>query len=301
MVCGLPHALKWEIVNKRARAGGAPLRVTLLAEGEAGIGLSVLESLEVADRAVIERTLTINPNVKRKEPGTPAHQVKSTLVVEGVPLVLGSAVAGAAGGSVRRADGGGRQADEGGVRLKSNLEFRWAADRAAPRCTSTASSVHPGTEVVVLHLLARRSGACRRCAVCPPPRRAGRLRLETKAKPVTFRTLPLDSVYAWQEEESESIFIETPTLTVRVGLRGGDVSVSERLSGRQLLQCRPPELGPPFTGWRQVSPLYQHRLQQRDGKVVLTLVILRSAPPGSPSRKRSPLVPARPSGWITGS
>lgn len=289
VVCGLPHALKWEIVNKRARAGGAPLRVTLLAEGEAGIGLSVLESLEVADRAVIERTLTINPNVKRKEPGTPAHQVKSTLVVEGVPLVLGSAVKPMQpveiqfGGQMVVA---GKPDEKVVVRLKSNLEFPVEGelliephpalhfDRLKAPFTLEPKSWTSCT----FWLRAEGSGALatQMRAVCTPARPdvapAG-LRLETKAKPVTFRTLPLDSVYAWQEEESESIFIETPTLTVRVGLRGGDVSVSERLSGRQLLQCRPPELGPPFTGWRQVSPLYQHRLQQRDGKVVLTLVI----------------------------
>jgi hypothetical protein len=87
-------------------------------------------------------------------------------------------------------------------------------------------------------------------------------------------------VYAWHSEEDKTITVESPTMWVRVELRGGNVLIHERLSGRQVCHRRTPELGPPFIGWRRVSPTYEHRLEQKDGKVSVTLVMSSDSAPG---------------------
>jgi hypothetical protein len=104
--------------------------------------------------------------------------------------------------------------------------------------------------------------------------------LTTKSKAVTFLTQPFDSVYAWHDKEDKTITVETPNMWVRINLRGGDISINERISGRHFCVHRIPELGPPFIEWRSVPTTYEHSLEQRDGKILVTLMMPSDSVPG---------------------
>jgi len=96
---GIEHPVKWVIENKRPD----PIQVTLIAEGEEGIALSVLENITVSPQrgdATIEKSFSVAPDIKPKKRGEPAHKTRSTIMVERVagslvnvePLLLESAV-----------------------------------------------------------------------------------------------------------------------------------------------------------------------------------------------------------------
>ncbi len=294
VVCGLKHTVRWEIARRKAAA--EPLRVTLMAEGEAGINLSVLESLEVADRAVVERTFTVSPDIKPKERGLPAPQIRSTLVVNGLPVVLGTAVKPVQ--PVEILFGGqnvvaGKPDEKVTVRLRSHLDFPVQGDLTfAPHPSlrlgrlSVPFTLEPRSWTSCTFLLqAQAEGAFTTkvqasCAAVKPEGDAPAERLVTHAKPVVFRTVPLDTLYTWHDEEGEAVVVETPGLCLRVNLRGGSANVSERVSGRQICTLRAPELGPPFTGWRHVEPLYPYRLEEKNGKAAVTLFVPVDNAPG---------------------
>jgi len=285
VVCGLEQVVRWEIVNRRGV--GEPLRVTLMAQGEEGIGLSAVESFEVKDSAVIERSFTISPDVRPKEPGLPAHRIRSTLIINGVPLSLGSAVKPVQpveiqfSGQMVVPD---KPDEEIIVKLKSNLDF--------PVRGKLLIDPHPSLHFDRLSApFAIEPGSWTSCAFRLRVHDVGafvtRMRVvldynhrSLTARPVTFRTVPLDSVFAWTDEEEKAVVIEAPTFWVRLHLRGGRMNIYERMSGREVCCYEAPELGPPFIGWRRVSPVYAHRLERRDGRVSLTLIMPSDSVPG---------------------
>ncbi|MBI2300949.1 MAG: GNAT family N-acetyltransferase [Armatimonadetes bacterium] len=286
IVCGLPHTVRWRLINKR---GGAPLQVTLLAESDEGIGLRTVRSFEVAGEEVIEESFTITPDLPKRPWGLPAPQIRSTLVVDGIALPLGTATP-----PVQPLDvwlsglgpvPGKRQ--EVKVNLRNRLDREVTGEvRLAP---------HPDLRFDTLTLpftAAARSWTCAKThmvtdplgaseitaqAICPAEINPGLLpgggELRTKRFPVTFRAMPLDRVYAWESAEDEAVVVEAPHLYVWMGLRGGNASITERASGRQVAQLRASKLGPPFSRWATVPPLYAHHLEQHDGTVRLTLAI----------------------------
>ena len=267
-----------------------------MAEGEAGIGLSVVENYEVEDKLVVERPFTVQPEIEPKEGGMPAHQIKSTLLLNGVPVTLGTAV-----NPVQPVDiqfntkmvVSGKPQEEVVVKLKSNLDFPVKGELVIDphpalqfdKLSAPFSLKPKSWTSCTFHLQVNDAGAfsTKMRAVCPPdlnPDHISGAPLTTKAKTVTFLTLPLDSVYAWHNEEDRTITIETPTMWVYVGLRGGSVNISERIGERHLCSHRPPELGPPFIGWRNVPTTYSYRLEQKNGKVSLTLIMPSDNAPG---------------------
>lgn len=294
VVCGVEQTVRWEV--ERRQGAREPLKVTLLAEGEPGIGLSVMESLEVAERAVVEKRFTVAPEIKRKEPGLPAHQIHSTLLINGVPVRLGTAVKPVQPVEIQY--GGqsfvpGKPDEEVVVRLKSNL--------GAPARGELVIAPHPALHFDRLRapftVPAKSWTSCKlrlQCAetgAVPAEMRAvcsieGGPALTTKAKPVVFRAEPLDQVYAWEDEENETVTIESPALSVQICRRGGDTLLHMRGTGREACRQRAPELGPPFVGWREVSPLLPCRVEQKEGKVTAALSIAVEGLPGVIIEKR---------------
>jgi GNAT superfamily N-acetyltransferase len=292
IVCGLEQKVKWEITNKKGME--EPLQVALMAEGEEGIALSMVDNFGVEDRVVIEKPFTVSPDIKPKEPGLPAHQIKSTLLVNGVPLTLGTAVKPVQPVDIQFSTKmvvPGKPDEKIVVKLKSNLDFPVQGELlidphpclrfdklSAPFILEPKSWTS-----CTFYLQVDDTGdfPTKMRAVCPPDLNPDLSSpLTTKSKPVTFLTQPFDSVYAWHNEEDKTITAESPAMWVRVNLRGGHISIHERLSGRQVCQHRVPELGPPFPGWHHAPPTYAHRLEQKDGKVSLTLVIPSDNTPG---------------------
>ena len=295
VVCGLEQKVRWEIVSKKAAE--ETLQVALMADGAEGIGLSLVENSHVADRVVIEKSFTVSPDITLREPGMPAHQIKSTLLVNGVPLTFGTAVKPVQPVDIQFSTKmvvSGKPNEKVLVKLKSNLDFpvhgELLIDPHPSLCfdrLSASFTLEPESWTsCTFYLQVHGTGAfvTKMRAVCPPDLNSDFIPadspLTTRSKSVAFLTRPLDSVYTWYNEEDKAITVESPTMWVRIDLRGGNVSIHERSSGRRLCQHRAPSLGPPFIGWQNVPPTYAHRLEQKDGKASVTLIMPSDSAPG---------------------
>jgi GNAT superfamily N-acetyltransferase len=292
VVCGLPYTLTWEITNKRE--DGRPLRVELAAEGPPGIDLKVAESFEVTDSLRLERSFVVPPDLEPPRPGLPQHSIRSAFLLGGIPVELrtGFRPAQPIDIEIEGLEPTPDKPDEEVVarlynRLKATAtgEVRFepgpglAFDRLAAPFTVPAGSwgscrfrvtAGEGTHAAFVR------------AVCQPKQSAGpgpAAPLETRPRRVTFRSVPLDRVYAWEDEENEAVWIETPTLVVAVHLRAGGFTVRERLSGQIVLQQAPLAVGPPFDREDEV-PLGEHRIETADGRVRLSVVVRPDAVPG---------------------
>ena len=260
VVCGLEHKAQWEIVNKRGIE--EPLQVALIAEGEEGIGLNVVENYEVRDKLIIEKPFTVQSDIKPKEGGMPAHQIKSALLLNGVPVTLGTAVKPVQPVDIQfntKMVMSGKPNERVIVKLKSNLDFPVKGELLIDphpslqfdRLSAPFSLEPKSWTSCTFYLRVDDTGAfaTKMRVVCPSDLNSDHLSdtpLTTKAKTVTFLTQPLDSIYVWQNEEDKTITVETPAIWMRAQLRGGNVSIHERVSGRQLWNHRVPELGPPL-------------------------------------------------------
>jgi GNAT superfamily N-acetyltransferase len=294
IICGLEQPIRWEIVNKNGSK--EPLQVVLMADGEEGIGLNTVENFVVEDRKTIEKSFTVSPEIKPKEEGMPSHQVKSTLLVNGVPVTLGTAV-----NPMQPVDiwfdskmvVSGKN-EKVVVKLKSNLDFPVQGELIIDphpslnfdRLNATFTIEPKSWTSCTFYLQVDEMGAfnTKMRIVCPhdlnPDFIPTGSSLTTKSKTITFVTLPLDSVYVWYNEEDKMVTVESSTMWVQVLLRRGEVYIHERLSGRQIFGYEAPELGPPFLGWEHVPKTYSYRLEQKDGIVSITLIIPSENVPG---------------------
>jgi GNAT superfamily N-acetyltransferase len=292
VVCGLSYTVAWEVTNKRD--DGRPLRVELVAEGPPGVHLEVAESFEVADSLRLERSFAVSPDLEPPKPGLPQHAIRSRFVVDGIPVELGTGFR-----PVQPID-----VEIEGLEPTPGKPDEEVVARLHNRLKGTVTGevrIEPGPGLVFDRLAAPFTvpagswGSCRFRvtagegahaalvrAVCPPEENPGlglAAPLETRPRRVTFRSVPLDRVYAWEDEENEAVWIETPTLVVGVHLRAGAFSIRERLSGQIVLEQASLAVGPPFDREDEI-PLSEHRIETADGRVRLTLGVRPDALPG---------------------
>ncbi|MBM3254461.1 MAG: GNAT family N-acetyltransferase, partial [Candidatus Omnitrophica bacterium] len=280
IICGLEHKLRWEIANKK---GEKPLNVTLIAQSENNIGLNVAENFTVDDRLVIEKTFILPSDIKPKEEGLAEHQIKSLLLINGVPLTLGTAVKPVQPIDIQFTASmfvSGKPNEKVVVNIKNNLDFSvngelFIAPEASlkfDRFKDNFSIESKSWASFDFYLKINGEGAfsTKMQAVCLPEMNrnfiSGNLPLKTKAKRVYFLTQPLDSVYSWYNEEGKVITVESPTIWVRVNLRGGDIEINERSRGNMVFWHRNSSLGPPFIDY-EVPSIYEYRMEHKDGKI----------------------------------
>src|SRR5581483_10586221 len=80
--------ITWEITPH----GGRALEVALLTEAEDGLEVSVQERLHVDRETTLTHELRIAPDAQPRREGQTAHRVRSTLLIDGQPLVLETGV-----------------------------------------------------------------------------------------------------------------------------------------------------------------------------------------------------------------
>lgn len=276
VVCGIEHPITWELVNKQPERG--PLTVSLLAEGDAGVAVSVTEAVTVTDTLTLSRPFTIAPDIERRPQGLPAPQILSTLIVNGLPVRLGTAVKpvqaveiGVHAGSLiadkpdqevtftlrNRLD----RPVQGELRLDPQPHL--AFDRQALPVTLEPLSWAEATVRVRPEAGAHDT----RARVVLPAEG-----LTTRAQRLTLATRPLHGAYAWEDAEHERVVIEAPELRLLVDRRGGALNLQARDHG-QLLHGPAPSVGPPFVRWHRVPPRYDVRVTEQAGAVTLTLVM----------------------------
>ena len=280
---GLDHRVRWELENKT----DLPIQVTLIAEGEPGVNLSVQESLELTGKATIERTFSISPDIEPKRPGGPAHKIKTTLIIDGKPLALETAAKAVQPIEIEF-DGctllpGKREKMT--VKLKSNVDF--------PVDGKLSLSPRPGLEFdrssadfhlepksrcgLVFWTTAREPGMFETelkvggtGKACDGDFRG--LTVRSKPKTLFLCSIPFGGVIGYIDRDEERAVLESHSLRIEVSLRGGWMRVHDKVNGRDVIEQDIGELGPPFVEWRMRPPLYEARLDRRDGCVSVTLV-----------------------------
>lgn len=288
VVCGLPQTATWEFANRRA--DGRPLQVTLLAEGEAGIALQVAESFAVTDRLSFERDFTVAPTLPKVAPGRPNPAVRSTVLIDGVPVKLAAGI-----NAVQPVElevrapelSPGKAPERVRIKLRNRVDQPLRGEvvieprpgLSFDRLRTPFELPASGWSQVELRVSTDQTGALATTfrAVCPADQNlalplAGKP-LATRPKSACFPTIPLHAPYAWQDEETEEVIVETPSLRLRTRLRNGETALLDRASGRHLGLLPKPRLGPPYSWWHYAPPLLPYRLDQRDGELTLTLRI----------------------------
>lgn len=257
---GQAYPVTWEARAKN----GARLEAVLMAEGEAGLALSVQERLSGTETMRMERELALDSSLAPKKGDVPTYAIKTTFLVEGQPIVLSTGVH-----VVRPVE-----IDFTGQRLlpgreeQIRVKMRNRLDRdlegtltlaAHPDLICAAPSqpfVLPAkswTECTFA-VTATSAGVKRTRLICE----AESLRLE---HPVTFRGVTPGGVMGSVDVEREEAVLESLQLHVSASLRGGGVNIFYAPTMQGLLHLPMPKVGPPFThGWMR-EPLVECRLE----------------------------------------
>jgi len=305
----------------RRGEGEKSLSVVLLAEGEEGIGLRVQESLEVAGKVTIQRPFTVAPDIKPKEPGQPAHKIRSTLVLNGQPLTLETAVKPVQPVEV---EFGGSSLLPGKrekltVKLRSRVDFPVSgqlqiAPHPALQFDRLTADFHLAAKSwcgLVFWVTAPAEGVFRTTMTVQATEDGkwrtknggremedGKWRTEdrlptsdfrsfsTRPKPVTFRAVPVGGLLVDVDEEDKNVHLESDRLSVYFNRRGGWMGVHDKVRGRQVFGQPIAEVGPPFVGWRECPPTYEVEAKVVGSTAVLTVWAPSDRLPGVTVEKR---------------
>ncbi len=275
LVAGMPHRLRWEIVNHRDQ----PLDIVLFASADEGVKLQRAEQLRVARRARLEAEFEVDPQIaeKDKEPRVPI--VRTDLLVNGTPLRL------EAGFQVRQAiglhlDGAGQACRPGRperVMLQVSNELDRPA-RARVRVAAAGARLQQGRAILQLpaHGLAQLP-----LTLTAPGPGAFPLRVEAEVRSGgrTITPKPAD-LYAHAlspgdlvgHVERECAVLESHFLRLTIWRRGGWAQVSDKVRNRhELAGFGPPQLGPPFPWDEFFQTRAEARLERESGRVVAVL------------------------------
>ena len=89
LVAGVSHPVRWLIVNKKPD----PVRLSLTASGDPGVGVEMREALEVTDAAELEGTFVIDPDIAEKTHDPKAALLRTDLEIDGVGIELTAGIA----------------------------------------------------------------------------------------------------------------------------------------------------------------------------------------------------------------
>ena len=254
LVAGMPHPVRWRIVNKRSD----PVQVFLTASGDPGVEVEKREVLEVKDCAEVEGMFTVDPNIKEKTQDPRAAILRTDMVIDGVGIELAAGIDVQQAVSVSldlpRAILRPGAACEARLSLRSNLDKPCTARvSVAPaggvsvgkRDHRVTLAAWGGAELPV-SVTATDAGAAALDVVVDVT--AGRQKVSTKAQRVDMlAAAPGDVAGSVGERRA---YLCGGGLAVDVGLRNGDASVYHTLRGgrSRRMEIRRPQLGPPFSG-----------------------------------------------------
>jgi GNAT superfamily N-acetyltransferase len=272
--------ITWEMTP----ADGKPLEVALLTEADDGLEIGVQERLMVTRPLTLTRDLHISADAVPRPWGHPAHRVRSTLLVNGIPIVLETGVQVVRPIEIEYAGQGlfpGRS-ERIEVRLRSNLDRVISGTLAFD--SHPAIVCEPAVQEFTLEprlmtqceftIMAREAG------VFPLTLRyaAGTVR---GSRPVALRAFvgqealaSLDPVY------DEQATLESPSLNVTINMREGKLQLHHPTRRQHLIDQGLAELGPPFVDGRLRPPLYDVRADFAPAGTKLTLTAPSQEIPG---------------------
>lgn len=265
LVAGVPHAVRWRIVNKKPR----PARVFLAASGDPGVSVEKREAMDVAETAEIDDTFVIDPNIEEKTREPKAAVLRTDLVIDGVGIEL------AAGIDVRQAVDvtvdaprsiltPGRPQDVT-LTLRSNLD---------EACTVNLRTMPAGGVDVDARArkvsLDPKGGAELTAPLTVPRSGPVAIDVETAAaadrKAIPVKTKRLDLLAVEPGGTSGGVGEKTALLcggglTVSADLRSGELYIFHTLRAlrSRRLKLQTPRLGPPFSS----GDLFQEKAEAR--------------------------------------
>ena len=252
LVAGVPHPVRWLIVNKKPD----PVRVSLTASGDPGVEVEKREALEVTAAAELEGTFVIDPNIEEKTHDPKAALLRTDLEIDGVGIerTAGIAVRQAVDVSIDAV----RSTLTPGTPREALLTLRSNLDEA---CTARLRVTPPGGADVSERRveLDPKGGAEFPAPVTAPQAGPVVLDVETSAvvgrKTIPVKTKRIDLLAVDRGGVSGGVGEEGALLCggglmVSAGLRNGQVSIFHRLRAlrSRRLDLYSPRLGPPFAG-----------------------------------------------------
>jgi GNAT superfamily N-acetyltransferase len=257
---GETFPITWEFQSRN----GEPLEIVLLTETDPSLEVSVQERLLVQGATTLTRSLRVSPDATPRSSGETAHRVRSTLLVNGQPIVLETGVK-----VVRPVEilYGGQllftgQEETIDVVLLSHLDRPLSGQLALEPHPSLICEA-PAQPFTLEPRL--RTERCFRVTAREAGVLATQLRYtagETQGgRPVIFRALNGSGTLASVEPNyAERGVLESPGLRVEANLRGGFLELHHPTLKRGLMGQPMAELGPPFVAWRQIEPLLPARV-----------------------------------------
>lgn len=257
---GQNYHVKWEMETKKAGA----LNVVLLAEAEKGLALRVQEHVRVEGVQSLQREVRIDNDVTPRRDNEAAHRIKTTLLIDGQPLILETGVK-----IVRpiEIEYGGQKLIPGReekitVRLHSNLERELAGTLAL----NARTELHCADSIQQFTLPAKGWTQCEFMLTA-----VGTGVYETSLsliaeelcleRLITFRAFNANEVLGSIDPIEEIITLESQATRVQANLRGGRLSIEAGQSMRDCLRVEMGRLGPPFVGEQLIPPLYEAQIE----------------------------------------
>jgi len=280
------HTLHYEVRNKT----DGPLSVRLRAKGDAGVPVKVNESFELPRGRTRQFSIPFRlpADLERKPPRELSHRVISTITVNGVPVRLETAVRMRPPVEIDCHSEGLPAGKWTGLRIKLRNWLPFAAvgrlsvdlppevecDRKKlsfriPRggWGSVSWRVRPsssGAWPLKLRVHFGRETARRLARGDSPP-----LPPRGRERTVWLRALVPGVFVTSEDRENRVMTVESDRLVVQFHKVDGELSVRDRLLGRELFCLSMPSVGPPFGGYGPTPRIYDVEVQPRADRVNL--------------------------------
>lgn len=286
LAAGLKGTARWKIENRQSQ----PMTVGIVARGEKGILLEVQEGGIVQEHLTLEREYRLDPQARPSDADRPAPKIRSTLLVDGTPIELGSGVRVLPAVDVLFHSCGLHvgKPEKVVVNLRSYLPFPirgkllvgqshglYIAERQIPfeieaeswgAVTLVITPLEAGTFTLYLQVLVEEAldaGKARELGFEAP--------LRCRPKQVAVRALDTGRVTSSILPDSHEAVLENEMLTVIVSLKGGGLQIRHRLLDREVMWQGAGSLGPPFEGWQQIPRTFSARLKESAGSATLVI------------------------------
>ncbi|MBM3495835.1 MAG: GNAT family N-acetyltransferase, partial [Armatimonadetes bacterium] len=257
--------IEWVVASRTD--GPADVRISCVSAP--GISAELDEQCRIEGERTLEGSLRVEPGARHWREGEDPHLVHTTVTLDGETIQLTTGVKIVEPIEVEFSGAGLRvgRHERLTVRLRNRLDRDLQGDVSLP--------AHPALvcepECAPFDLPARCRTDCEIAVTASMPGvhegalalRAEGVRME---RPVAFRAFAGgETLASLDSDHDETAIIESPSVRVVAGLRGGWVNAMDAASGRELVSVGEAELGPPFCSWRIEPRLWEGHIEHGSG------------------------------------
>lgn len=269
----------WNIEPK----SGEALDLVLLTDADDGLETTIQERMRITETTELRRTIRVSDKAAPRHSGERERCVRSTLILNGVPVVLETGVEVVRPISIEFSGQGlfpGR-AERVVVQLQSNLD--------RPVSGTVSMDSHPGLlgsgTTAQVTLQPRMSVQCAHTLTgASPGVYYTNMRFDfgefKGVRPLTFRVYGgLSAITSLEPNYDEVIVSESAGIKITHSLRGGALKIKNKSAGSSV-QLMMPEPGPPFASMRRRKPVMTGRVEISGSDETVVLAIEYPELPG---------------------